>query len=468
MCPTSASFGPNCYRDWYGHSPLVWDFYRQAIQGPDQLRQRVALALQQILVVSNHEVSGTYGLRGYHNLLRQHALGNYRQVLRGVMLSPVMGEYLNNVNNHHNAPNENFARELLQLFSLGTCLLEPDGRLQGGRCLPTYSNPQVRAYAYALTGWTYPAGGATFWGCWPQGANCPYLQGEMVAVPSFHDTQARALLAGINLPAGHTAPAALEAVLDSLMQHPNLAPFMARHFIQHLVSSNPSPGYIERVGAAFAAGRFAAGENSFGTGQRGDLAATVAAVLLDAEARAETPSASTAKLREPVLMFTGVLRALNGQSDGQAFTWGWGDSLKQPLFRSPSVFNFYAPDYPVAGTSLMGPAFGIHTHNTALERLNFLTWLVMWNGAEAEADVPGASGTRVSLAGFEADASDAPALVDRLSRLAVGGPLPTAARNTVIQAVQAFNASNHDQWKAERVKQAAFLVFAAPQYHVQR
>jgi len=236
--------GSNCWRDWSSAIPLVWDFYRNAVRQPDQLRQRVALALQQILVVSNLEVPGTYGLRGYQNMLLDNAFGNYREVLRKMALSPVMGDYLENVNNDKSAPNENFARELLQLFSVGTCQLNTDGSLKGGSCLPTDDNAAVRDYAYALTGWTYPAGGLTSYGCWPRGANCNYLEGDMVPVAAFHDTNARTLLGGATLPVGHSATAALNAVLDSLMAHPNTAPFIGNQLIQHLVTSNPSPAYL--------------------------------------------------------------------------------------------------------------------------------------------------------------------------------------------------------------------------------
>jgi Protein of unknown function (DUF1800) len=153
--------GDNCWRDWSSTQPLVWDFYRNTVTKADQLRQRVAFALQQIVVINNFEVSGTYGFREYYNNLLDNAFGNYRQVLKKVALSPVMGDFLNNANNDKAAPNENFARELLQLFALGTCELASDGTLKGGTCTATYSNDVVRSYAYALTGWTYPAGGAT-------------------------------------------------------------------------------------------------------------------------------------------------------------------------------------------------------------------------------------------------------------------------------------------------------------------
>jgi len=452
--------GDDCWRDWYSTSPLLWDFYRNAVGQPDQLRQRTAFALQQILVVSNLDVSGTYGFRNYHNNLLAYAFGNYRDVLRKVTLSPVMGDFLNNANNDKDAPNENYARELLQLFSIGTCELESDGSLKGGKCSPTYTNDTVRAYAYALTGWTYPAGGASRYGCWPKGANCTYYGGDMVKVDQYHDTKERQLLGGVKLASGHTADTALETVLDSVMNHPNTPPFIGKQLIQQLVSSNPSSAYVGRVSAAFAAGSY----KGFGTGKRGDLAATVAAVLLDDEARTETPGRSAGKLREPVMMFTGVLRALDGTTDGDALGWWWGETMQQHVFRPPSVFNFYPPDYPVPSTTLVGPTFGIHNANTGLNRLNFLVYLLDWGGSSATGStVPGAVGTKVNLAAMSTDAANAGTLVDRLSMLALGRTLPATARTEVVKAVEASGSN-----AANRVKTAAYLVFGAPQYHVQR
>ena len=457
-----AGRGDNCWRDWSSSTPLVWDFYRNAVNSPDQLRQRVGLALQQLVVVSNYEVSGTYGLRNYNNMLLDHAFGNYRDLLRKVILSPVMGDYLDHVNNDKLAPNENFARELLQLFSLGTCELNTNGTLKSGACIPTYNNEQVRAYAFALTGWTYPAGGATPWGCWPRGANCQFYDGDMVTVASFHDTQPRALLSGVSLASGHSAAAALDAVLNSLMNHPNIGPFVGRHLIQQLVTSNPSPAYVQRVVTAFNTGRF----ERFGKGVKGDLSATVAAVLLDSEARS-APTNNAGRLREPMQLFTGAVRALNGRTDGDALGWWWGEELRQHAFRSPSVFNFYPPDYPVAGTALVGPAFGIHNANTALNRLNFLNSLIMWDGPSPSADVPNAVGTKVNLSAFTADATDSARLVDRLSNLALGEALPAASRTAVINAVSAYPSTSATD-RTNRVKQAAFLVLASPQYQMTR
>jgi len=458
--------GTTCWRDWSSTEPLVWDFYRNALTQPDQLRQRVAFALQQIVVVNNLEVSGTYGFRLYYNNLLDNAFGNYRQVLKKVALSPVMGDFLNSANNDKAAPNENFARELLQLFSIGTCELNPDGSLKAGACTATYSNDIVRSYAYAMTGWTYPAGGATPWGCWPAGMNCRYYGGDMIPVASYHDVNERKLLSGVTVAAGTAAAPAMESVLDSLMAHPNMAPFIGKQLIQHLVGSNPSAAYVTRVASAFNSGKF----QSFGTGVKGDLAATVAAVLLDAEARGDTlGSRNAGKLREPAQMFTGVLRALNGQSDGDALSWWWGDALRQHIFRPPSVFNYYPPDYPVPGTSLVGPTFGIHSANAALERLNYLAYLLDWGGSTPSASVPSAVGTQVDLSAFVTDAADAARLVDRLSLLALGQALPATPRQKVIDAVSWWtDKTDATNWKTNRVKAAAYLVFGSPNYQVLR
>lgn len=458
--------GDNCWRNNYSTTPLVWDFYRNATRRPDQLRQRVAFALQQILVVSGIEISGTYGMRAYNNMLLANAFGNYRTILRRVTLSPVMGDYLDHVNNDKNAPNENFARELLQLFSIGTCELNPDATLKSGSCIPTYDNDMVRDYAYALTGWTYPKGGKSPWGCWPRGANCRFYQGDMVAVSALHNTTGRQLLSGVVLPEGHSAKQALEAVLDSIMAHPNTAPFVSRQLIQHLVTSNPSPAYVSRVATAFSTGRY----RQFGRGVAGDMKATVAAILLDEEARTVSPSATAGKLREPVHFFASTIRALKGKTDGEALGWWWGEELRQHVFRSPSVFNFYPPDYPVVGTSLVGPAFGIHNANAALQRMNFLNYLLFNEGSKPAKGVPGAVGTMPNLNAFIKEAKDPAKLVDRFSLLALGEPLPESSRNAVIAAVETVTEQTHgkDNYLKDRVRQAAYLVFASPQYQLIR
>ncbi len=455
---------PNCWNFYYASQPLAWDFYRNAVNGKDQLRQRVALALSQINVVSQLEVEGTYGLRNWHNSFISNAFGNYRTVLKKVALSPVMGDYLNNVNNNKTAPNENFARELLQLFAIGTCELEQDGSLKSGKCQPTYDNARVREYAFALTGWTYPPGGRSAW-CAPRnGTNCRFYDGDMVARPTAHDTATRKLLGTVSVPAGSTSEAALESVLDSLMAHPNMAPFIGRQLIQHLVTSNPSAAYVARVSNAFNTGRY----SRIGTGVKGDLRATVAAILLDPEARGDVPPANAGRLREPVQFFAGVLRALNGTTDGEPLTWWWGEALGQHVFRPPSVFNYYRPDYPVAGTQLQGPQFGILNANTGLARINYVNYLVNWGGSAASATVPNALPTQVNLDPFLVDAPDPARLVDRMVRVGLGGRITPAARQTMINAVAAWTASNSSTYLKERVKTAAYLVFASPQYQIAR
>jgi uncharacterized protein (DUF1800 family) len=461
-----ATRGPDCWRDWYSSEPLQWDFYRNAVTKPDQLRQRVAFALSQIVVISNLEVSGTYGFRYFHNMLLGNAFGNYREVLRRTALSPLMGDYLNHVNNDKVNPNENFARELLQLFALGTCQLNADGSLAGGRCTPTYDNATVRNYAYALTGWTYPSGGSTVWGCWPSGANCPYYGGDMVARPALADAQARTLLSGTTVPAARTPAAALNNVLDSLMAHPSMAPFIGRQLIQHLVKSNPTPAYVQRVATAFRTGRYQGLTRSFGSGVNGDLTAAVAAVLLDSEARTSVAPLVAEKLREPVLMMTGLIRALNGQSDGAAMGWWWGQELRQHVFTAPSVFSFYPPNYPVTGTPLVGPAFGIYNVNTAFARLNYLNMLLFWDGMSPDTSIPGATGSSVNLSAFGTDAANPAVLVDRMDKLATGGRLSAASRQAIVTAVTAWDATQSSDWRNQRVRTAAYLVFASPQYQV--
>jgi hypothetical protein len=224
------------------------------------------------------------------------------------------------------------------------------------------------------------------------------------------------------------------------------------------------------VANAFTTGRFGA----FGKGYPGDMKAVVAAILLDPEARTETPTDSAGRLREPVQLFTGAIRALNGRTDGDALSWGWGEELRQHVFRSPSVFNFYPPDYPVPGTSLVGPAFGIHNANAALQRMNYLNYLVFWGGSQKARGVPRGIGTFVVLKAFRPDAVDAARLVDRLSLLVLGEVLPATERTAVINAVNAFTIPTSGtrqqiiDAKTNRIRQAAFLVLASPQYQLIR
>jgi uncharacterized protein (DUF1800 family) len=480
----------NCWRDWYSADPLKFEFFIQASSGTDQLRQRMGFALSQIFVVSNNEVYGTYGLSDYFQLLRDRAFTNYRDVMRGVATHPIMGQYLNMVNNDAADPNENFARELLQLFAVGTCELNANGSMKGGTCTPTYDNSIVRDYAYALTGWTYPVGGvdpycdrATNPYCgW---TNPEYLKGSMVNVPAKHDKAPRKLLSGINLAAGHTPDAALEAVLDSVMNHPNMAPFVSLRMIQALVKSNPSPDYILRVGSAFNSGKF----ETFGTGVRGDLQSTIAAVLLDAEARdgiktgASAISPTAGMKREPVLQMINAVRAFNGFTDGDRMgIYGFGSELSQPVFNSPSVFNFFSPEYRLPGRQdLYAPQFQLSNANTNLTWPNFVNQVIYWwynkgAGLPPKPDVVGATGTKIDYVSFEKDAPDTSVLVDRLDRLLTGGSLSKTAKAAVVAAVNEYTPAdtwltdpgNASSWQRERFKTAAYLLLASPHYQIQK
>jgi uncharacterized protein (DUF1800 family) len=481
----------HCWRDWKSAIPVHWDFYQQAISGQDQLRQRVAFSLSQILVTSASKIEGTYALAHYQQLLRDHAFDNYRTLLKKVTLSPYMGKYLDMVDNAGENPNENYAREMLQLFSLGTCLLNPDGSYESGQCVATFDNEIVRNYAHALTGWTYPVGGVNPWCDECNGwTNPPFYRGDMVADPEQHDDQQRELLSGISVPAGRTPEQALETVLDSIMSHQNLAPFVSRQLIQFLVTSNPSPAYIARVAQAFNTGIYTDQGGNIGSGQTGDMQATIAAVLLDPDARSASVAEQNTfgRLREPALYIAGAIRALNGQSDGVALgSWGnWSIKMGQDPFNAPSVFNFYPPSFPLAGTELIAPQFGINNTNTVLARINFANALIYWwyergEGVEPDDSVPGSTGTRVNYDDFAQALSnprtDSIAVVSQLNDLLVDGRLPESEMQAIVQAMSEWTEtedswltddSRRSSWQLEQVKTAAFLILSSPHYHIQR
>jgi uncharacterized protein (DUF1800 family) len=472
----------NCWRDWFSSDPIKLDFFKQASLGTDQLRQRMGFALSQILVVSEVEVTGTYGLADYFQMLREQSFATYRDVLLATAKHPAMGVYLNMVNNDATDPNENFARELLQLFSIGTCELNIDGTLKTGQCLATYDMAMVREYAYALTGWTYPLGGVNPWcpsDC--EWKNPLYLKGSMAPVATQHDSRPRTLLGGATLAIGHGPEQAMVAVVDSLMNHPNTAPFMAKRFIQAFVTSNPSPAYVARVATAFNAGQY----ETFGGGRKGDLKATLAAVILDEEARNEGAfeQTNTGMLRDPVVMMVNVVRALNGYTDGERMgNYAWGSNLAQAVFNSPSVFNFYSPDYPLPGNpDMVAPQFQIAGANTNVGWVNFVNDVIYWwynfgDGLAPKAEMQGTTGTKLSFTAFEGDADVPTVLADRLDRLLTGGKLGPPGQALVVQAMGSYTFRDlwladpqfQTTWRRERVKTAAYLILASPHFQVQR
>ena len=314
-CPTGSD--PNCFRDNYTMYPLQVRFFLNALYGEDQLRQRVAFALHQIFVVSGVTISQPSSMVPYLNLFSRGAFGNFRQLLYDVTLNPAMGNYLDMANNDKRSggasPNENYAREVLQLFSIGLFKLNQDGTLQldgSGQPIPTYDQNTIIGFAKVFTGWTYaPLPGAP--SIWVNPEN--YLA-PMVSFQNHHDVTGKTLLNGVISPANQNVKKELVFALNNIFNHPNVAPFICKQLIQNLVTSNPTPGYVSRAAAAF---------NNNGQGVRGDLMAVVSAILLDQEARcddqatcASATDVNFGHLRQPVLFITNILRAFNSISDG--------------------------------------------------------------------------------------------------------------------------------------------------------
>ncbi len=357
-------------------------FFEQAVEGPDQLRQRVAFALSELFVVSDADAdvrNNPESLAAYFDLLSSHAFGNFRELLEAVTLSPAMGVYLDMARSSKALPelglnpNENYAREILQLFSIGLYELHPDGTLRldaENQPIPTYGQEGVEAFARAFTGWTLGGQNQSD----PRRFFRPQrnFRIPMESWEIYHDTDEKRLLNGAVLAAGQSARTDLEQALDNVFQHPNTGPFVCRSLIQRLVSSNPSPGYVYRCGQAFA---------NNGAGARGDLGAVLRAVLLDYEARAaalaERPDAG--HLREPAVRLAGLLRVLGarprngrwrffGQPDRQGMSTG------QTPLRAPTVFNFFEPGYAlpgeIASAGLVSPEFQIATETTVVGAAN--------------------------------------------------------------------------------------------------
>lgn len=462
LCSGRAN-APTCDADFLTAESISRRFFVNALTGRDQLRQRVAFALQQILVVSNIDMRPTYGYRRYQQLLLDNAFGNYRDLLEKVTLSPAMGRYLDMVNNDKDGPNENFARELLQLFSIGECELELDGTLAGGVCKATYDNEKVREFAYALTGWTFPVGGQNPYLKKPWTNNI-YLNGAMVSVASAHDDKPRVLFT-TTLPAARTPTVAFATVIDQVFNHRNVAPFVGKRLIQFLVTSNPSRGYVARVSAAFNSGT----AFGIGSGQRGDMKAVLAAILLDDEARSVPVTPDFGRLKEPVLLITGLLRAFNATSDGEGLGCRAGE-MGQRVFYAPSVFSFYQPDNVVTNTKINGPEFGIENTNSTLARINFVYDMLFRDGINANPYVlpTGAVGTKVALTRYELIANDAGKLVDAIAADVPPATLTAAQRTTIVNAVNAFGTQDTLDVRRHKVRQAAYLLFSYSMFQVQR
>jgi uncharacterized protein (DUF1800 family) len=466
--------------------PVYWDakmraWWSKSI-GPtatDPLRQRVAFALSEVFVISDRlDVLSNQprGMLNFYDVLVRGAFGNARDLLKGVTMHPCMGIYLSHLKNRKadaalgTFPDENFAREIMQLFSIGLWELNQDGtpRLEGGQMIPTYDNVAITNFARVFTGLSFGGPrGTSFW--WPpEDWNNPMRMWD-----EYHDLEPKVLLNGVTLPArvassnpdkGTAGMADIDGAIDCLFNHPNMGPFLGYRLIQRLVTSNPSPAYVGRVSAAFA---------NNGKGVRGDMKAVIKAVLLDTEARSVAMLASSnfGKMKEPYLRSAGLARAFNARSTSGVYPLSYLDEFhaQQPL-SSPSVFNFFRPGYSPAGpindAHLVAPEFQILNAVTAVAGANYY-YSAIRNGFNRWGDSNSARVVRANVAAEMALYNDVPALMRRLDMVLTGGMLDPVHHQLIRETVEAINETYWD-WKKERIYMAIYLISTLPDYAIQR
>jgi len=478
-CPSSRPSDPNynqatCTRDNYSVYPLQKQFFTNALAGQTQLRQRVAFALHQILVVSALDENRPSWMTPYLQALDRNAFGSYRTLLGDVTLTPAMGDYLNMNQSTASSPNENFAREVNQLFSVGVNRLNADGTPvldAQGNPVPTYAQTDVNEFTRVLTGWRF----ATAF----QNGVTNYRDPMVPRGGTNHDTGSKNLygtaLAGCPGANNNTNPTnaqcaqtELNSALDVIFNHPNVGPFVSRQLIQHLVTSNPSPAYVQRVASVFnndCNGLYPESP----CGARGNLKAVVRNILLDPEARGDVKTdPNYGKLREPAQYINNILRAFNATSDGVLGSQSRGGdmpgSLDQPLFQPTTVFSYYMPDYQVPGTKVLGPQFQILSTLTTLRRANVANTLI-YSGIGTGANNP--AGTQLNISALDALATnDATGgqLIDQLNALLLHGTMSAQMKSAIMTAIQSIPASNPHG----RAQTAAYLVVTSSQYDVQR
>jgi uncharacterized protein (DUF1800 family) len=440
--PASTWPAPNTTTEGAGR--LQTAFFNIALKGDDQLRQRASFALAQILVVSAVKEVQFQQMVSYQRLMGDYAFGPYRDLLTAITLNPSMGDFLDMVNNDKADPragtvaNENYARELLQLFTLGLVQLDSQGLpiTVGGATVPEYDETTVAEMAKVMTGWTYgpTPGFASLW------RNMPYYFGPMVAFEDHHDTTQK----NINLPmpcvipAGGTAENDLSAALDCIERQSNLAPFVSYRLIQRLVMSDPSPAYVGRVASAFQT-------------SQGNLQTVITALLTDPEAR----SAGTGKLAEPILYATGLLRALNATVTAADGLTAQATNMGQTPLAPGSVFSYFSPFYRVPSftPSPVAPEFQAMNASTALARANF-AYRVATNGVS--------SNIRVDLTNLQDLANNPANLVEALNQALFRGEMDSSMRGLLTTA------ASTPASLASRVRSALYAAAAAPQRAVQR
>jgi len=470
MADQQAGLTPNRVQYWFDH----------AVTGEDQLRQRMALALSEILVVSDNGgplISQPLATAAYYDILVNHALGNYRTLLGEVSRSPAMGLWLSFFRN--NRPDaatgvhadENYAREVMQLFSVGLVKLAPDGSVQTdaqGIGIPTYGQAEVTALANVLTGWaSQPLGDHSGEQAWLYDVD---LVHPMVCYQDHHDTDEKIIIDGAVIPAGGTCDADLDLALDTLFNHPNVGPFIGKQLIQRLVTSNPSPEYVRRVARVF---------DNNDKGVRGDLLAVAKAILTDPEA---VKPSSDGKLREPLLRLTQLWRAFDaydaqGQQHEYQVVWETYGNFAQGPLQSPSVFNFFRPDYQRAGViadqGLVAPEFQITNEYSQVTLDNQLQrWAYQFVDSQGTVHLdpdyvvdtpPQETTVLLHTAAWEPLASRPERLVAQLDLVLMANQMSEDMKNLLVDYVDAIPESE----AANRVVEAAELVISSPQFAVQ-
>ena len=429
-------------------------FFENALTAPDQLRQVTAYALTQLFVVSQTGVLGNnpLGLSNYYDTLLVHSFGNYRDLLRAVTLHPAMGFYLSHVNNAKTDPNantfpdENYAREVMQLFTIGLYELNADGTQKldaDGRPIPTYDNTDIREFSKIFTGLAYA--GAD--GLEPQfGRNRAVLHTPMVMFDNFHEPGEKYLLNGFVVPDGQTGIQDIDDAVDNLFNHPNVGPFVGKQLIQRLVSSNPSPEYVSRISAVFA-------DN--GDGVRGDMQAVIRAILTDPEV------ANASRVREPFRRFLAANRALNAMPSEGSDIGVTGlfvqNATGQMVLTAPSVFNFYSPFYrPQGGQGLISPEMQITTEDTIVGITNLMAQVLysdrpMYNHSQLPE-------MRLDLASMVSLADNKEELLLRIERLFFAGTMSEHTRSVISGAFDEAAGST----PADRVKLVLYLALTSP------
>jgi uncharacterized protein (DUF1800 family) len=487
-----------CVRDNYSLYPLQKQFFTNALTQPDQLRQRVALAIHQIIVVGGQPLNNneTSWFAPYLQTIDRNAFGNFRTLLYQVTLNPGMGEYLNmrgnSVGDRNNPnPNENYGREIMQLFSIGVDTLNQDGTpvldIDGNR-VPSYDQSTISNLSRVFTGWDL-------------GPNKVWVVDGVTAVTNYldpmvpngnrnrYDIAAKTLLTDINHASPVVVPAcanctvgstaqqtaacqayaitSLDIAIDNLFNHPNTGPYMCGQLIHQLVTSNPSPAYVGRCSAAFA---------NNGSGVRGDMKAVITAILLDPEARGDVKNdPSYGHLREPVLLMTHLLRTFNATSDGvlASTPFSYTNDLGQNLFNPPTVFSYYPADYGLPGTNLFGPEFGVLDTSTTYKRANFMNTLFVANSGNgiAISNPNRPIGTKADFSAYQAiltGGGTPQQLVDALNTKMMHGSMSQSMNANIVAAVTAVTNANATTQALQRTQTAIYLIATSAQYQVER